>query len=259
MRNHYFRHMLKLKKQYLDLTVMLLGVMLLFISILEFEKKIKSRPCTALNIRILNKEKDQIISIKDIKTNDLDNKCKALIKEVNCLDILNSIKNNVYVSKAVCYKTWLGTVTVEILLRRPIARLQFKNNADAYLDTLGEVIPISHHFTFRVPIVEVKKDNLRMGKNLNHNNYGALLFSLLNYIHINHFLKAQIAHIVINQDGNIYLYTQVGGECIEFGKPGDFTKKFAKLMLYYKKIVPYKGWNKYKRINLEFENQIVCE
>lgn len=238
---------------------MLSGIILLFTSILVFEKKMNSKFCTFLNIKILNKEEDQIISIKDLKTNDVDNKCRGLLKEVNCLDILNNIRNNAYVSKAFCYKTCSGAVNIEVLLRKPIARLQFANKADAYLDTLGEVIPISHHFSFRVPIVEIKKNNLEIKKNLKYDEYGIMLFSLLHHIYSNDFLNAQIAYILVRPEGNIDLYSQVGGECIEFGKPNDFAKKFAKLILYYKKIVPYKGWHKYKRINLEFENQIVCE
>lgn len=238
---------------------MLSSILILFLSILLFEKKIKLRPCTSLTIKILNKEKEQIISIKDIRTNDLEIKSRGLLTEINCLEILSSIKSSPYISKALCYKTWLRGINLEILLRKPIARLQFANNADVYLDILGEIFPISRHFSLRVPIVEVKRENLKLEKNLKNNKYGIMLFSLLQYIHSNDFLNAQIAHVVVTAEGNINLYTQVGGECIEFGKPDDFTKKFAKLMLYYKKIVPYKGWYKYKRINLEFENQIVCE
>ena len=34
--------------------------------------------------------------------------------------------------------------------------------------------------------------------------------------------------------------------------------KFKKLELFYKNILPTKGWNYYESVNLKFKNQIVC-
>jgi len=52
---------------------------------------------------------------------------------------------------------------------------------------------------------------------------------------------------------------QVGNERIEFGKPERVAQKFDKLMIFYKEILPRMGWNKYSRVNLEYEGQIVAE
>jgi len=57
----------------------------------------------------------------------------------------------------------------------------------------------------------------------------------------------------------ITIFPQVGDERIEFGKPDDVQEKFRKLMIFYKEILPRMGWNKYDRVNLEYEGQIVTE
>ena len=82
---------------------------------------------------------------------------------------------------------------------------------------------------------------------------------MLKYIENDAFWKAQIAHILIKKDGEIELYPQVTKQVVEFGMPEDFDGKFSKLLTFYKEILPKKGWNTYDRVNLKFENQIICE
>ena len=46
---------------------------------------------------------------------------------------------------------------------------------------------------------------------------------------------------------------------IEFGKAEQIEEKFSKLAIFYQKILPFKGWNTYNRVNLKYFNQIDCE
>jgi cell division protein FtsQ len=46
---------------------------------------------------------------------------------------------------------------------------------------------------------------------------------------------------------------------VQFGKPEDFESKFTKLMIFYKEILPQRGWTRYERVNLEYDGQIVAE
>ena len=82
---------------------------------------------------------------------------------------------------------------------------------------------------------------------------------LLLYIDKDKFLKAQISHLEIADNGFIKLFTQISKQSIEFGQPENLDCKFEKFKILYKKILPKKGWNSYKRANLEFDKQIICE
>ncbi len=70
---------------------------------------------------------------------------------------------------------------------------------------------------------------------------------------------AQIAQIDLDATARATLFAQVGDERIEFGKPDDLDVKFRKLKIFYKEILPRVGWNKYDRINVEYEGQVVAE
>ena len=49
------------------------------------------------------------------------------------------------------------------------------------------------------------------------------------------------------------------GQLIEFGKPDNVEVKFKKLMVFYKEILPTRGWTRYERVNLEYEGQVIAE
>ena len=85
------------------------------------------------------------------------------------------------------------------------------------------------------------------------------IMTLINMIRENEFWSAQIAQLDIDAKSRVTIFPQVGDEAIEFGKPDDVDTKFKKLMIFYKEILPRTGWNKYQRVNLEYEGQIVTE
>ncbi|EKD31744.1 MAG: hypothetical protein ACD_77C00260G0001, partial [uncultured bacterium] len=51
---------------------------------------------------------------------------------------------------------------------------------------------------------------------------------------------------------------RVGQQEIMFGRPDDVEVKFEKLLSFYKNIIPNEGWEKYKVVDLQYNNQIVC-
>jgi len=51
----------------------------------------------------------------------------------------------------------------------------------------------------------------------------------------------------------------VTGQRVEFGKAENIEEKFKKLMIFYKEILPQRGWTKYERVNLEYEGQVIAE
>jgi len=48
-------------------------------------------------------------------------------------------------------------------------------------------------------------------------------------------------------------------QLILFGPMDEIEEKFKKLKLFYKEVLPKKGWNTYSSINLKYKNQIVCK
>ena len=85
------------------------------------------------------------------------------------------------------------------------------------------------------------------------------LRTLLRFITADPFWNAQIAQVVVEGDGDVALLPEVGQHEISFGPPTDVEAKFRKLKVFYKQILPAKGWDAYRRVSVNFKNQVVCE
>jgi cell division protein FtsQ len=168
------------------------------------------------------------------------------------------VEANPFVKDAQVYRDLKGNLKVKVVQSKPIARLFIDGKKDRYIDSEGNILPINAKHTARVPLLETDFE-FAWKSNLNESSYGKEVFELLTFIEKNEFWKAQIAGLVIRKDGEIELFPQVTKQKIEFGMPNDIERKFSKLMTFYKEILPKKGWNTYDRVNLKFENQIICE
>jgi cell division protein FtsQ len=121
------------------------------------------------------------------------------------------------------------------------------------------VLPLSKRYTARVVLIDGSYANNAKLYDLMKSEYDRQLMDLLKYIDRDKFWKAQIAQLNIDRRGNIKMYTQVSKQVVEFGEPVDIAEKFMKLKVFYKDILPAKGWNNYNRVSVKFKDQIVCE
>jgi cell division protein FtsQ len=153
-----------------------------------------------------------------------------------------------------------GNLVVNIIPSQPIARMLKNDSKGNYIGKEGEFLPLSPDYTPRVVLLTGKgMEHIYDKDNKLTKNFGKSLFNFLKYIENEPFWKAQITEIDIDEYDNLTIYPQIGNHAIEFGLIEDYMAKLAKLKLFYDQIVPAKGWNKYKKIKLGFDNQIVCE
>ncbi|MCS6969248.1 MAG: hypothetical protein RMJ44_11380 [Cytophagales bacterium] len=178
---------------------------------------------------------------------------------INLVALENRIKQVSFIEDCQVSRDLKGTILIQVTQRKPIARVIRNRGGSYYISNEGKMIPTSERFTARTLVVTgVGTDSLSHLDTLVQP-YGKAFVQLLNYIHNDPFWKAQIAQIDIDQEMNLVLYPVVGNQIIEFGLPQNIESKFKRLLLFYEKIVPAKGWTAYRRVNLNFDNQIVCE
>jgi cell division protein FtsQ len=167
------------------------------------------------------------------------------------------IETNPFVKDAEVYRDVKGNVLVRVKQRKPIGRIYHQYDKDSYVDEIGNLLPTTARHTARVPLLEI--EGLNWETNLTETNYGENLLSLLKHIEADDFWRAQIAHLVVKSNGQIEMIPQVTKQTIIFGMPEGIENKFDKLMIFYKKILPAKGWNTYTTVNLKIKDQIICE
>jgi cell division protein FtsQ len=84
------------------------------------------------------------------------------------------------------------------------------------------------------------------------------LFDFVSFIVGDPFWNAQIEQIYIREDLKIVLVPRVGDATIVLGKLDNYELKLEKLYRLYKGGFNTMGWNHYEKIDLQYDNQIVC-
>ncbi len=214
-------------------------------------------------IKIQNIENNHFIDEEDVL--DLmqvshENLRGASIGQLDLKTIENKIKSDAYIKNAELYSDIKGNLVVNVELRRPIARIVRSYGPSVYIAEDGAIMPVSEKFSARTLLISGAQANKIMHEeNILEAEGGEGLFYMINLIRKDEFWKAQIAQVDMASINKITLYPQIGGQLIEFGKLENIDVKFSKLKVFYKEILPQKGWNTYHRVNLEYDGQIVTE
>lgn len=172
---------------------------------------------------------------------------KNMPKETLDLNVLErALNSNPMIKSAEVYVTVNGTLTAEIEQKRPIARVC--TNASYYIDDEGFYMPLSSNYSSRVPLVTgyVEKNNLKN------------VFTVASKIESDEFLKKNIVEIHQDKDEVIYLKLRQCPFLVQLGSVGFLDKKINNLKAFYQKSLKEKTLNNYSKVNLQFDNQVVC-
>lgn len=166
------------------------------------------------------------------------------ILDLNRLEL--ALKSNPMIKTAQIYLAVNGGIKADVVQRKPIARVNA--NTSYYIDEDGLVMPLSNNYTARTPLVTgfVKKDNLKN------------VYAIADKIYKDEFLKTHIVEIYQAQNLDIKLKMRVYDFEILIGDLNNLDKKINNLKAFYQKAKKDKSLNKYSKVNLQFENQVVC-
>jgi cell division protein FtsQ len=182
------------------------------------------------------------------------------IDRIKLKQIEAKLKLDKHIQEAQLYGDLKGNLIVKVELRRPMARIVQSEAPDAYIAEDGVIMPVSEKYTSRVTLISgglMKK--LIQSQDLNSTEDGKQILEMIRFVNEEKFWKAQVAQMDIGDDARITIYPQITGQKVEFGKAINIEDKFNKLMIFYKKILPQRGWTRYERVNLEYEGQVIAE
>lgn len=180
------------------------------------------------------------------------------VREIDVARVERVLENDPFVLNADVFVDAKNQVHIEIEQREPILRIIDKNGLNYYLDKYGKKMPLSKHFTARVLVATGNippfdpKSLQRKGHVLKD------LFELTNIILKDDFLKPMMEQIYVNNSNEYELSPNLGDQKIILGKLDHIDDKIFYLKTFYKEAIPYKGWQKYKTINLKFKGQVVA-
>lgn len=258
----------KFKKIMPWVTILLyLAIMLPLIGAKKHEVK-----CQSIKVKILDETNNFFIEEGDVLSMLNDKKEKIVGQDINSINV-NKLEELLLmhpsVKEADVHRTLQGEVEIKIIQRNPILRVINKNRESFYVDEEGKIMPLSTKYTAHVliasgnidlnytKILAEQKDEI--GDKSVDNSKGLLLdlYQLASYIYRDEFWRAQVEQVYVNK-GEYELVPRVGTHLIKLGSIDNYEAKFENLFALYKQGLPRAGWNKYKEINLKYNNQVIC-
>jgi cell division protein FtsQ len=220
----------------------------------------QNQRCQKVNIVIEGDNENHLVTSTEIKSLISENGTNTpegkLFKKIDFGKLEQKVLMNRLVKSCQIHRDLSGDLTVNLEEHTPVARFVSASKRDSYLTEKGSFIGVSPHYTVRVLLISgpyfEEKTNLRDKRSEG-------LMNLIEYINDDEFWTAQISQIIVEKDGGITMIPTVGNHKIEFGIPLGYETKLKKLKIFYKQILPAKGWDTYHRVSIKYRNQIVCE
>ena len=204
------------------------------------------------NSRIINKihvkitpNSSYFISVDSIR-NSINKYILTSKDSISLSRIEQEIDKNTYVEKSQVYMKIGQELNVDIKQKEPIARV-ITSDSIFYLDKNSNFMSLSKLKSSNVPVV--------FGFNENSDLKYLTEISLI--IKNDNFLNKSISQIFIKDDQKIDLKMRANNTIIEFGNNNRLKNKIQNLKAFYNRTISKNEIDKYEKINLRFENQVV--
>jgi cell division protein FtsQ len=167
-----------------------------------------------------------------------------------------ALEKNAWVRNAELFFDNNGILRVNIAERVPIARIFTTSGASFYIDSSGIELPLSAKRKVQLPVFTgypAQKTRLRGADSL----LSVQVRKLGAYIAKDPFWSAQIAQVDITPARTFEMAPLVGDHLIAFGDGDDYKQKFHRLFVFYKQVLSHTGFDKYARIDVQYDGQVV--
>lgn len=223
----------------------------LVLAVTVFNAKPSERLCKGMELEIMDDVDYGFITLKDIENSLKREKLlpvESRQKDINTRKMELLLEKNPFIKDVECYFTASGKIKIELYQRIPLLRVMSSNGDNYYIDNEGKAMKANGkpvHVAIATGYIDRKFAQEK-------------LFELACYLQSDDFWRAQIEQINITPKQEVELVPRVGDHILFIGKPEMYETKFKKLKAFYVEGLNKVGWNKYERISVEFNNQIIC-
>lgn len=163
--------------------------------------------------------------------------------------IEQALEKNNFIANAECYKTPSGNLCIRVEQRIPVLRVFGRGGENYYVDEKGCLMPGGGHAA-HLPVATGAVSREFATKEL---------YELAMLLREDSFWNKQVQQINVTSEGEIELVPRVGNHLLFLGKPVSLREKLDRIRTFYGKALSTVGWNRYSRISVEFDNQVICK
>lgn len=206
--------------------------------------------CTAIDIEIINADSTSFVTQQGIlgEMNRLGLKAVGLpMGKIDTDRIENLLRESVYLESAECVKCSNNHLVVRVKQIVPVLRV-FDGNSSYYMNKEGKRMESNPNFLADVPVVQ---------GNFSKQFPPTRLLPLVEHVDADPMLRQLVTMISVRDSNNIFIIPSIYGHVVNVGPPNNLESKFNRLTAFYRKVMPYKGYNYYDTISVKWNHQVV--
>ena len=172
----------------------------------------------------------------------------AQLQSINTVDIEKYLTKTGTFESVNCMVSARGELVVKIVPLVPVMRV-FCGNKSYYVNKEGRHIETNAEYFSDVPVVSGK---------FKHGFQPRDVLPLVNYIRKDETLGSLVSMIVAENKYNLILVPRIKGHVVNFGDTTRLDDKKKALAMFYRQVMPYKGWEEYDTISVKYRGQVVA-
>jgi len=233
------------------------GVLVLLIAAVNIKNR---ETCKAVDIDITGVEEFFFLDKQDVRdmivNSEMEKPEGKAVAGFNLQKLEETLEKNVWVRDAELFFDNNMILHVNISEREPIARIFTSAGKSYYIDSSVHAMPLTDKMNIRIPVftgfpsekIGWKGNDLQLMREVR---------DLASAISTSDFFKAQIAQVDITPSRNFEMIPVIGNHIIEFGNGKNAAAKFKKLFIFYHQVLSQSGFDRYSRINVQYDKQVV--
>ena len=223
--------------------------------------------CKDIRIVVIDSTENSFVTTSDVRM-FLDRSYGKIIglriDSIDLVKVEKVVDSRSAVLKSEAFVTRDSILNITVTQRKPVVRFQ-KRDGGFYADAEGYIFPLQNSYASHVQIIDgdipLAANSGYKGsiENPDEKIWFRRIMNVVNYMENSKVWKDKIVQIHVEKNGELILIPRTGNERFIFGQPHSLKEKFSKMERYYTTIVPEKGSDKYKSVDVRFDKQIVCK
>lgn len=163
---------------------------------------------------------------------------------------------NPWVKKADLFFDSKQVLWVKVTEREPVARLFTDEGASFYVDGEGARLPLKDNYPIALPVFTscplqrhawTKADTALAGE----------IVVLSRYLATHPFWMSMVQQVEVTGSREFELVPSIGDNVLRIGDTSDLDQKFNRLRVFYERVIPHVGWDKYAALDARFAGQVI--
>lgn len=210
--------------------------------------------CKSLDINIAATSSSGFVTAQDIddELKGLSKRISAVpLRKLNTLEIERKIQGMDNIESVNCVILSTGDVKLDVEPLVPVARVfDLGNGTNYYINKDGKQMRANARYRLDVPVVTGRFSEKARPQDV---------IPVLDFIASDPGLASLVSSLRVASNGDVYIIPRLRGHVVNLGDTANLANKVERLMVFYHKVLPVKGWEYYDTISVKWQGQVVAK